>query len=97
MMIICNLYMGFPHSSVGKESASNAGEPGSIPRLGRSSGEGNDSPLQYSCLKNPMVRGAWQATVCRVARVRYDLVTKPPQPLYNYISPIHDSAPFFSI
>ena len=97
MMIICNLYMGLPHSSVGKKSACNAGEPGSIPRLGRSSGEGNDSPLQYSCLKNPMDRGAWQATVRRVARVRYDLATKPPQPLYNYISPTHDSSPFFNL
>ena len=73
MMIICNLYMGLPHSSVGKKSACNAGEPGSIPRLGRSSGEGNDSPLQYSCLKNPMDRGAWQATAHGVAKSRTQL------------------------
>jgi len=44
------------------------------------SGEGNANPLQYSCLKNPMDRGAWQATVHRIARVRHDLVTKPPPP-----------------
>ena len=66
------------HSSVSKESACNAGELGSIPELGRSPGEGNDNPLQYSCLKNPMGRGAWWATVHGVARVGYDLATKPP-------------------
>ena len=44
----------FPHSSVGKESACNAGDPSSIPGLGRSPGEGNGNPLQYSCLENPM-------------------------------------------
>ena len=44
------------HSSVGKESVCNAGDPGSIPRLGRSLGEGNSNPLQYSCLENPMGR-----------------------------------------
>ena len=49
---------GFPHSSVGKESAYNAGDPGSIPGLGRSPGEGNGNPLQYSCLENSMEREA---------------------------------------
>ena len=53
--------MNFPHSSVGKESACNAGAPGSIPGLGRSSGERNGNPLQYSHLENPMDRGTWQA------------------------------------
>ena len=43
-----------------------------------SPGEGNGNPLQYSCLENPMDRGAWQATVHEVARVGRDLVTKPP-------------------
>ena len=57
--------MGFPHSSVGQESACNAGDPGSIPGSGRSPGEGNVNPLQYSCLENPMDRGAWQATELR--------------------------------
>ena len=46
--------MGFPSGSDGKASVCNAGDPGSIPGLGRSPGEGNDSPLQYSCLENPM-------------------------------------------
>ena len=46
--------------------------------LGRFPGEGNGNPLQYSCLENPMGRGAWQATVHEVARIGHDLVTKPP-------------------
>ena len=70
--------MGFPHSSVSKESVCNAGDPGLIPGSGRSPGEGNGNPLQYSCLENPTDRGAWWATVHRVARVGHDLVTKPP-------------------
>ena len=65
----------FPCSSV-KESVCNAGDLGSIPWLGRSPGEGNGNPLQYSCLENPMDRGAWQATVHGVAKVAYDLATK---------------------
>jgi len=69
---------GFPHSSVGKSSACNAGHPGLIPGSGRSPGEGNGNPLQYSYLENPMDRGAWQATVHGVARVGHNLATKPP-------------------
>ena len=52
-----------PSGSDGKVSAYNAEDPGSIPGLGRSPGEGNGNPLQYSCLGNPMDRGAWQVTV----------------------------------
>ena len=55
--------MGLPYSSDGKESLCNSGDPGSIPGSGRFPGEGNGSPLQYSCLENPMDRGAWWATV----------------------------------
>ena len=51
-----------------KESACNAGELGSIPVSGRSSGEGNGNPFQYSCLENSMDRGAWWATVHGVAK-----------------------------
>ena len=58
----------FPGGSEDKASAWNAGDAGSVPGLGRSSGEGNGNPLQYSCLENPMDRGAWQATVYRVAK-----------------------------
>ena len=53
-----------------KASAYNAGNPGSIPGLGRSPGEGNGNPLQYSCLENSMDRGAWQAAVHGVAKSR---------------------------
>ena len=59
---------GFPGSPDGKENACNAGDLGSIPGLGRSSGEGNGNPLQYSCLENSMDRGAWWAIVHRVAK-----------------------------
>ena len=68
--------------AVSKESACNtgdagdAGDMGSITGLGRSPAGGNGSPLQHSFLKNPMDRGAWQATVHGVARVKHDLVTK---------------------
>ena len=64
---ICIIW-GFLGSSVGKESACNAGDPDSIPGWGRSPGEGNGNPLQYSCLENPMDRGVWQATVRGVAK-----------------------------
>ena len=53
---------GVPGGSDGKESACNAGDLGLIPGLGRSPGEGNGNPLQYSCLGNSMDRGAWWAT-----------------------------------
>ena len=52
------MYLGFPGDSDGKESTCNAGDLGSIPGLGRSLGGGHGSPLQYSCLENPMDRGA---------------------------------------
>ena len=51
----------------GKESACNAGDPGSIPGQGKSPREGHDNPLQYPCLGNPMDRGAWCTTVHGVA------------------------------
>ena len=53
------LFMDFPGGQMGKASAYGAGDPGSIPGLGRSSGEGNGNPLQYSCLENPMEGGVW--------------------------------------
>ena len=61
---------GFPGGSDGKVSDSNAGAQGSIPGLGISRGGRNGKPLQYSCLENPMDRGAWWATVHRVAKSR---------------------------
>ena len=61
---------GFPGDSEDKASACNAGDPGTIPGLGRSPGEGNGNPLQYPCLENPMDRGAWRATVHGVTKSR---------------------------
>ena len=60
----------FPGGSAGKESACNVGDPGSIPRLGRSPGEGNSNPLQYSHLENSMDGGAWRAAVCGITKRR---------------------------
>ena len=63
----------FPGGSAGKESTCNARDPGSIPGLGRSPGEGNSYPLQYSRLENSMDRGDWQAMVIGVAKSRIRL------------------------
>ena len=65
--------MDFPSSSAGKASACNAGDLSLIPRSGRSPGEGNGKPLQYSCLEYPMDRGAWWATVQEVAKSQTQL------------------------
>ena len=62
------LRQGFPGGAEVKASASNAGDPGSIPGSGRSPGEGNGNPLQDSCLENSMDGGAWQATIHGVAK-----------------------------
>ena len=71
-----NIKQGFPHSSVGKESACNARDLGLIPGLERSSEEDNGHRLQYSCLEKPMDRGSWKATVHRVSRIRHDFAAK---------------------
>ena len=60
--------MGFPNSSMVKNLPANAIDAGSIPGLGRFTGEGNGKPLQYSCLGDPIDKGAWQATVHGVAK-----------------------------
>ena len=62
------VFLGFCGGSDGKESACNAGDLGSIPRLGRSPGVGHGNPLQYSCLGKPMDRGAWQTPVHGVTK-----------------------------
>ena len=68
---------GFPGGSVVENLPANARDAGLISGLGRSPGEGNGNSLQYSCLENPMNRGAWQATVHGgFKRLRHDLVTK---------------------
>ena len=72
--------IGLPKWLSSKESACNAGDVGSIPGSGISPGEGIGYPLQYSCLENPMDRGAWQATVHGGhKRVGHDLATKQQQ------------------
>ena len=65
-----NVALGFLGSSEGKESTCNAGDLRSIPGLGRSPGEGNGNPLQYSCLENSKNRAARQATVHGVAEIQ---------------------------
>ena len=71
-MLSCIFFLGFPGGSDGKASACNAGNLGSIPGLGRSPGEGNGNPFQYSCLENSMDRGAWQVKVYGIAKSRRD-------------------------
>ena len=73
-IVILNL-SGFPGSSGVKAAACNVGDPGLIPRLGRSPGEGNGNPLQYSFLENPMDGGAWWATVHGVAKTGLNTYT----------------------
>ena len=70
---ICSSKRSFAGGSDGKASAYNAGDPGLIPGSGRSSGEGNGNPLQYSCLENPMDGEAWRATVHGVAKSQTQL------------------------
>ena len=67
------LYFGFPGGSEGKESAGNEGDLGSIPKSGRSPGEGNDNLFQFSCLGNPLDREAWWTTVHRVIKSQTQL------------------------
>ena len=62
--------MGFPGISASKESACTAGDPGLIPGLGRSPGEGNGNPLQYPCLENLMDTGAWWTALHGTAKSR---------------------------
>ena len=81
MFIISYIYyIGYLGSSVVKNPPANTGDIGSVPSSRRSPGEGNGNPLQDSCLRNPMDRGACQAIVRGVTRVEHDLVTNPPPP-----------------
>ena len=73
------MWWGFPGGSVVKNPLADVGDVGLIPVLERLPGEGNGNPLQYSCLRNPMGRGAWQASVCEVTRVGLNLATKQQQ------------------
>ena len=73
---VSGLLGGVKSGSGVKNLPANAGDSGSTPGSGRSPGERNGNPLQFSCLEIPMERGAWQATVYGHARVRHDLGTK---------------------
>ena len=68
IVLLSHFQFGFPGGSDNKEFACNTGDPGSIPGLGRCPGEGNDYPLQYSCLENSIDRGAWRTTVLGVTK-----------------------------
>ena len=77
------MFVGFPGGSVVKNPPASARATGATslnPGLGKSLGEGNSNPLQYSCLENPMDRGTWKATVHGVTRVGHNLAAKPPPP-----------------
>ena len=82
LLALVPIYLGFPSASVIKNPPANAGDTGDtdlIPGSERSPGGGDDNPLQYSCLENPMDRGAWLAIVHKVARAGHDLGTKQQQ------------------
>ena len=81
-----NVLRGFPGGSVAKNPPGNAEDTGLIPGSGRSPGGGNGNALQYSCLGNPMDRGAWLDTVHRVQRVGHDWATKQPNNNNNVLS-----------
>ena len=71
LVLVC-VYVGFPGGSVVQNepaNAGNTGDTGSIPGLGRSPGGGNGNPLLYSCLENPMDKGAWRATVHGITKI----------------------------
>ena len=67
-ILLFTIRVGFPGGLMVKNPLADAGDTGSVPGLGRSPGEGNGNPLQFSCLGNPMDRGAWQATVHGVTK-----------------------------
>ena len=73
ILCVCMCVKKTPGGSDGKESACNVGDPGPIPVLERSSGEGSGNPLQDPCLENPRDRGAWRATRHRVAKSQTQL------------------------
>ena len=80
---------GLNCGSESKESACNSGDPGSNPGWEISSGEGNGNLLQYSCLRNPMDRGAWQATVHGFAKSRSQLSTHTHTVIFNFLRNHH--------
>ena len=86
-------YRGFPSGSASKESSCNGGDLGSIPGSGRSPGEGNGNPFQYSCPGNPMDRKAWRASVHGVAELGYDSMDALRLHLMNKMHVLKASSP----
>ena len=82
-------FPGFPSGSNGKESASNAGDPGSIPEWGRSPGEENGFPLQYYYLENSMDGGVWRVTVHGLQSRTRVTNTHPPTYTHTHVPPFH--------
>ena len=85
-LVIVYFIWGFPHGSVVKnppDHAGDAGDAGSIPGSGRSPGGGNGNPLQFSCLENPMDRGAWRAKVHEVTKSQTQLSDWAPMKSYS--------------
>ena len=94
--------MGFPGGSDGKESACDAGDQGSFPRLERSSGERNGNPLQYSCLENSVDSEVWQATVRGDVKSQTQLsdqhtLTSVQHNFSTYPLPYESLVPFFTL
>ena len=85
-----SIHIGLPWWLSGKEATCQCRDMGSIPGLGRSPGEGNSNPLQYSCPRNHKDRGVWRATVHGGRKMSHDLVTKQQQHLDF---PIHPTLP----
>ena len=78
-------------------NAGDTGDVGLSPRSGKFLGKRNGNLVQCSCLENPMDRGAWQAIVHGVARVRHDLATKPPPPLFKHIIAVYQTEIFHAL
>ena len=93
LAFLFQIKVGFPGVSVVKDSPASAGDSSSIPGSRRSPGEGNGNALQYSPPGNPMDRGAWQATVHGVARVRHDLATKNKFMIISHKMQVNDASP----
>ena len=77
------LKMDFPGGSMAKNLPASAGDTGSVAGSGGSPGGGHGSPVQYSCLENPLDREAWWSTIHGVTRVGHDLAAKQPSPMLN--------------
>ena len=90
MKVTNEINFDFPSGSDGKASAYNVGDPSSVPGSGRSPGEGNGTPLQYSCLGNTMDRGAWRATDYGVTKSQTRLSDQTKYQVSSFLTPINE-------